>query len=450
MLRNGIGRIRFKSREVVKHCCALVQLRAVLGTWRLVRMPWLFYQGLVRVFTVLDFGRFILGAGNKTQRIPVSATVRNRKGLLLAIKQGFVRQKLVTYARPESLVLFFGATANNEREFYFFSGEVKPLGIDYSRAVNLSFADTRQYVERQEEVTCKLLLSYLAGMFTRKLECNSVVADVLLAYCKYFYRFFCFFLQEPKQLPRLAVVANDHSASAVAFSMVMKLFGVPRVYLQHAEVSPRFPALDFEYAILRNHHSARIYRGIKRPRGKVYIVSRQRAQSDFEKIFRLDVGRVAIVIYLTALFIPAQLLAVVEALRRNPNVSNVQVKFHPRTSPELQAAVASVTLAEQTPSFDHIAIVANSSIAIELLSAGIKVFQLFALDDIGADYYGFTARGLTPEISFSDLEQSFWQCPFYTESWKATMADYDPTLAPSVDDLQPLIRDLVAYLVAVE
>lgn len=443
-------RMRTKCRGAFKHCLALRHLIARLGVWRFARMLWLFHRGLVRIFTVLEFGRFVSGAGNKGQGIPALAAVGDRKGLLVAVRQEFTRRRETTYVHIESRALFFGATANNEREFYFLSAQAGHVGLEYSRALNLSFAEKQQCLESQEDATCKLILFGMVKGFSRRLTCHSVSADAVLTYCRYFYRFFRFFLQESKRLPLIAVVANDHSASTVAFSMVMKLFSVPRIYLQHAEVSPRFPALDFEYSILRNNHSAQVYKHIGHSRGQVYVVGRHRPTAEFTRLFATVDGRVTVVVYLTAVFLPGPLLAVVEALAQNPDVLNVQVKLHPRTSPELREAISSVQLVMQTPESEHIAIVGNSSVTIELLAAGIKVFQLFSLDDVGVDYYGFAAKGLAPEVSFSDLESTFWRQPFYTQAWRSTMADYDPALSPSDDDLQSFLRDLVAYLGAVQ
>src|SRR5690606_10483271 len=62
--------------------------------------------------------------------------------------------------------------------------------------------------------------------------------------------------------PAALVQANDHSPVRVALSMVMKALGVPRVYLQHAEVTEHFPELDFEYSVLRNRQSLKTYESI--------------------------------------------------------------------------------------------------------------------------------------------------------------------------------------------
>ncbi len=59
--------------------------------------------------------------------------------------------------------------------------------------------------------------------------------------------------------PRAIVQANDHSPARVALSMVAKALGIPRIYVQHAEVSPAFPPLDMDHAVLRNARSLATY-----------------------------------------------------------------------------------------------------------------------------------------------------------------------------------------------
>ena len=444
MFRRSLARVRSRLWPIVAHSCAFMRLARRLGIWRLVRLPWLFREGLMRVFTVVDFGHFMSGTGDKASKSPALSAVTDREALLRLIQQEFVRKGVSTYPHVESPVLFFGGTKNNEREFEFFSAKAGHLGLTYSRAVNMYFLEKQVVSETQDDRSCKLLFSRLLQRFSRKLLCSPAVADMLLSYAAYFFRIFRFFLLAPERLPSLAVVANDHSSSAVAFSMVMKLFGVPRLYLQHAEVSSRFPPLDFEYSVLRNSRSEQVYKQNRRALGRIYLVARQPIPDNFERIFRPAGARVDIVIYLTAVFVPAQVRRVIELLMRNPGVARVRAKLHPRTAPELQAELEGLELLSEAPADEHIAIVGNSSMTIELLNAGIKVFQLFALDEIGADYYGFVADGLTAALSVEDLQHDFWCLCFYTEAWRQRLAGYNPALAKTPDDLHRLLTDLAA------
>lgn len=450
MFTRSLARMRSRLRPIVLHYRVLMRLRRQLGAWRLVRMPWLFYTGLQRVFGTIDFGHFVPGVDKSALSGTALSAVHDRETLLQLVKQDFILKRVTTYEEIESRVLFFGGTNNNVREFQFISARAGHLGLTYSRAVNMSFLEKQRLDDTQDDLSCKLFLYRLIECFTRRLVFNPAVADLLLSYIKYFYRFFRYFLRAPQRLPAFAILANDHSSSAVAFSMVMRLFNVPRIYLQHAEISARFPALDFEYSLLRNSHSAQLYKQIRRPKGRVYVVARHAPSTDFDKIFRPTAEQVNIVLYLTAVFVPIQVQEAVALLRRNPGVASVRAKLHPRTAPELQVSLGELELVNEAPAGEHIAIVANSSMTIELLSAGTKVFQLFALDEIGADYYGFVVNGLTPEIRHEDLQGDFWRRSFYTEAWRERMESYDPALARSPDDLERFLRDLAADLVAVQ
>lgn len=433
-------------RTTGSYVLTLARLCNQLGFWRFVRLPWLFWGGLIRTFRVWEQGKYTVGVGGGAVSNAALAAVHDRKALLDLIWSEFVCKTGSVYVAKDGFYLFFGGTRNNEREFFFLSRLSESLNVSYSRSSNLSFSDPQRCSDSQRDFIIKLILFRLVSYFSNRLAYNPISAGLLLAYCKYFYRFFNYFLRSSDNLPKFAVVANDHSASAVAFASVTKLFNVLRIYLQHAEVSPRFPPLDFEYSVLRNERSAQIYRKIGKPTGRVYVVAREPRSAQFEKIFQSPSSAVEVVIYLTAVFVPERVRGVVELLERNPAVLGVKLKIHPRTSVELRNALSDKKLLTERYEVEHIAVVGNSSVAIELLSAGIKVFQLFSLDEIARDYYGFVADGLTAEVAESDLLCEFWKRLFYTQAWQERMASYDPALGPASDDSERLIRDLAAEL----
>ncbi|EHK54143.1 hypothetical protein MAXJ12_26778, partial [Mesorhizobium alhagi CCNWXJ12-2] len=82
----------------------------------------------------------------------------------------------------------------------------------------------------------------------------------------------------------MLVLANDHMPVHIAISMAMKSVGVPRLYLQHAEVSEAFPPLDFEFNLLRSQKSLDTYRAIGEIEGKVYIVPRDSTPVPVERL----------------------------------------------------------------------------------------------------------------------------------------------------------------------
>src|SRR5690606_28826483 len=95
-----------------------------------------------------------------------------------------------------------------------------------------------------------------------------------IIYSQSFFNFLIAFLSRDAVKPAVLIQANDHSPSRVALSMIMKGLGVPRVYLQHAEVTQHFPPLDFECSVLRNEQSRDTYEAIGPLHGQVYVIPR--------------------------------------------------------------------------------------------------------------------------------------------------------------------------------
>ena len=59
--------------------------------------------------------------------------------------------------------------------------------------------------------------------------------------------------------PDLVIVSNDHELQNRCLISVARMYGIPTVYLQHASVSPLFPALSFDYAFLDGEISLELY-----------------------------------------------------------------------------------------------------------------------------------------------------------------------------------------------
>lgn len=209
------------------------------------------------------------------------------------------------------------------------------------------------------------------------------------------------------------VLANDHSPIPVALSMAAKHIKITRIYIQHAEVTPIFPALDFEYSILRNKKSERIYRSMGEPTGLVEVVDRSEKMIDIPEIqtsarFLVTSPRVKVGVYPSSVLDQSYLRRLVEALHSNDNIEQVFIKPHPAVDLSVLAEAFGVQLHASSPAEPHVAIVGNSSVSLELALSGHLVFQDFNLDEVGRDYYGFVRDGLTSEITLGLLTKQFW------------------------------------------
>ena len=101
-------------------------------------------------------------------------------------------------------------------------------------------------------------------------------------------------------LPRVMLFANDHSPNQVACSMVAKELQIPRIYIQHAEVTTLFPDLDFEISILRNEASREIYRQAGSIPEGCFCISREETPFQVSEFSKAMASEPIVGIYLTA------------------------------------------------------------------------------------------------------------------------------------------------------
>lgn len=407
------------------------------GLPRVLRMPGQFLHGAGRVLRMLDQSEAVDEARERrvVEQYPLSAPAAGRIRRLRHVWRHLLRELPVSATRfePEHspALLYCGGTANNEREFEWLG--TLP-GVDghlpaYRREDMNFFRFARRRssaaaADRALVVGVRLLA--MGALAMRDITPRAV--HHMVHYARFFVWAYQFCAHNRRSLPRLAVVANDHSAAPVAFSMIMRLWRIPRVYLQHAEVSPRFPQIDFEYSVLRNTVSADVYRAIGPVRGELFVVPRDFRPARYERLLEPPSAPVAVVLYPSSVFESARLQDAIHALRSNPQVSRCALKPHPRSRRERYAALDGVELLDTMPAWPHVAIVPNSSVALELLRQGVPVYQLFTLDAIAGDYYGFVRSGVTHEIGADDLQRPFWHERRYTPGMIGCLAQFDPLL----------------------
>lgn len=323
-----------------------------------------------------------------------------------------------------------GNTKNNIREFEFFDRICRPIGLavssqnytnvprisapalnpEQSRALDSLTADITEYYEARDTISASLVHQHLL-------------------YSQAFFSFFLSFTSAGATWPDALVTANDHSPVRVALSMVMKGLSIPRIYLQHAEVTTNFPPLDFEFSVLRNTRSLETYRKIGTVSGKTFVLARAPEPFDGKLLGQERSKPVHVVIYPTSRVLIEPLQDLLGKLRCNPDVSKITIKEHPGAAGSLAdlavPSVVDVTQAGLTG--DHIAIVANSSVAIELLHRGIPVYHNFQFDPTDRDYYGFVNLGIAKEILIEDASRAFWEPYELTSSWLKVYGAWDPS-----------------------
>lgn len=325
-------------------------------------------------------------------------------------------------------LLYCGTTKNNIREFLFLD-DYLPAGENYDDSKNLPFIDREKVADSYSLLSKKLFMIVLTLNIAFRCKINPTLTQYIISYIIEFSLFYCTFVADRKYVPALAIVSNDHHHNPIAFCKIMEYLNVPRVYVQHAEVSSQFPPLDFEITVLRNKVSADIYRAIETPKFQPYIISRYKTSNDVYLLKASLDEPVEIVIYLSSLFIVEEVNKALDALNKNRGVKNVGIKLHPGTDPNKVDFGNNVRVYQVIPEFKHLAIVPNSSVVIELLYHGIHVMQYFKLDDIKEDYYGFVAAGVTLALDFNSLSGEFWKGVEYTDDMLSAYSHYNPCIS---------------------
>ncbi|WP_152529519.1 hypothetical protein [Aliihoeflea sp. 2WW] len=358
--------------------------------------------------------------------------------------------RITIYATERSDICFFGKTVNNRKEFAFLKAILSENGVDFS---DVNFIDSFQHARVHAKSHFGLISRIRAEAASFAEQCDFQVAQCwqLIQYASSYASFCASYSDRPDSCPKIGVVANDHSPAQVAYKAVMDELKVPVVYLQHAEISPAFPPLDFHVSVLRNAKSLETYQAIGPVKGSTAVLSRTLSNSRFPEVVAAQTftnDRPVVGIYPTSQFDAARVEGIAKKISQNPFVEKVVIKLHPNSGTKLISPKdARYEVTTDIPEQPHVAVVGNSSVAAELLGMGVPVFQLFALDDIENDYYGFVAGGLTKSVTIEECERSrFWCAEFYNDDWLRRSARFDPSAAAGQEDAR---RDL-AMLIARE
>ncbi|MEQ8445456.1 MAG: hypothetical protein RIB57_06180 [Pelagibacterium sp.] len=402
------------------------------------------YQGLQRVSRVIDGNanydelmEHRLGESHWAVFEGNSNTEKKRSEAIALFDKSFWGRK------PKAIIPEFegfvceGSTRNNLREFEFFericaSANIKILDANYAECESISVSKiTGEQQDARESISTEV-----RDFYDSRTEITASLVRQQILYSRSFFNFLLAFSRPGAVKPAALVQANDHSPVRVALSMVIKGLGIPRVYLQHAEVTENFPGLDFDFSVLRNERSRKIYAAISPVGGETFVIAREEQEFARDRLFSTRGQGVTVAIYPTARVLVGQTIRVIEELRKNPSVGKIIVKQHPAAAKMLDGSLGGleVTFSKDIPEEDHIAIVGNSSIAIELLHQGLPVYQNFDFDPVSDDYYGFVTRGLTYSVTLSELSGMFWRAYPPNENWIEAFAQLDPTATPEQAD----------------
>jgi hypothetical protein len=159
---------------------------------------------------------------------------------------------------------------------------------------------------------------------------------------------------------------------------------------------------------------------------------------------------VTVFIYPTLRIIVAELQRLLNKLGSNSAVGKILIKEHPGVAKQLrhQIQTAGVEFAQSIPEEDHISLVGNSSVTIELIHCRIPVYQNFDFDPVGRDYYGFVRSGLTFEVKLAELSSAFWRPCDADDRWLNAFVEWDASANGTyLDDQVQFVEEMARLAV---
>ncbi|MDQ0820502.1 hypothetical protein QFZ79_002793 [Arthrobacter sp. V4I6] len=308
-----------------------------------------------------------------------------------------------------SRLLSFASTANNRREILHLEDlfEKNQISLKVANLCDLTS-------KRSDSEFIKLRETICLG-FDQFVSSRSGITRGLLHQLLNYGRFFLAAYETlGNSSSECFVVANDHSPAPVAYAKVASYFKKKVIYIQHAEVTENFPALDFDLSILRNRVSKEIYSTIGSPKGKILLSPRSQLTFDRAEVATIraslmNTDAIPAYIYPTSVSSIDEVLKLYQSLDANPHVSRTAVKLHPSGKDEDLYLQKGMQVEKLTPAYAHLAVCGNSSVAIELLASGSLVYQCFDLDQIAPDYYGFVRQGLVQSLTSAEISLENWR-----------------------------------------
>lgn len=329
-------------------------------------------------------------------------------------------------------IAFFGKTKNNLREFDFFLARASKFLADVSTLNLCNCQKERVNFPR----SAKDLVLSRVGDYLRSLPAGSISKALIRQIILYSISYLCFEIAFKKEACALLVLANDHSPEQVALSMMAKAIGVPRLYIQHAEVTEIFPQLDFEYSILRNQRSLTVYEKSGPVFGNVCYYQRDSGSFDINQLQKnllsiKDETRIDVVIYPTAVILKHEFNEFIKSLRASSCIRNIYIKPHPSKISTFRDLLddSQIPLLERFPDFTHVAVVGNSSVVTELIKKSVPVIQVFGVDPIRDDYYGYFSGGIVGAVGVRDGGEIIGKLINYDDEWLNGFSKFDSSIA---------------------
>jgi len=286
------------------------------------------------------------------------------------------------------------------------------------RTDNASFED---FCLSIGDALCSLMVLSVRGISVYNTQSNNSCKIKLVSD---FYTYMCLivFIKMLSGLrPAFVVVSNDHNRDTRCLIAVAHYLGIKTVYMQHASVSYKFPALRFDYAFLDGKKSLNVYKKceanspshiIEYPKPIIFLSGQKKKLFLCDKVRQNNMVGVAFNLNDS---IDKVVDLVDDLLQAGINVS---LRWHPRQDEksvdeikkkyeENSSVYLSDSLSEHVSGFLRncdVLVCGNSSIHLEAALMGLYTVYYQLSGDGLFDYYGYVKEGVSVSVnSISEL-----------------------------------------------
>lgn len=315
-------------------------------------------------------------------------------------------------------VAFYGPTLNNKREFDWFLRQMAANSVVLGLKQNLAKVGKSQVRKTNAERAISLLIFMTVSFWVLSKELRPWVSRAVCRFARAYTVWYLWSRSRESTVPRVIVLSNDHTDLSTAFTAALRSRGARTIYLQHGEVTPGFPPLDFDLSLLWNAASLEKYRVAGKVKGTALVVPRDNQQKTIPYVPKVKQK----VVFYTGGSVDKDFFDLVFSyLLANPGVSEVAWKPHPRFG-SYQPPPGVHTLNE-IPRRPHLAVSVPSSVVVRLLNSGVPVFQLDPPNS-EPDYYSHVRAQLVPELEVAALRTPFWATHHFDEGWQERFNHY--------------------------
>jgi len=403
-----------------------------------------YFARLARFFGRAKYDEFhvALSRGRATHKIAYAVAHGAARFRLTAFLAALILYLLLPGLRlfPDADVVFYGDTRNNRRAL----DEVAAL-LDHRDDLRFGTAAKSAGAGYRLRQSRALGLMWYASAMIPKARGRGAFLSVQLLIGSAALAFYNIELEAPTC--RLIVLANDHSPLPTAIMFAARRHRIATVYRQHAPVTPAFPPLQVDLALLYDEASYAAYRQAARNQpGSGNVECAVAILSPFADSPRPiagtdDVQTVGICLPLAWEHEPLD--ALVNELVAI-GIDSVVLRAHPASQQDVgpllnHSGVLQGAYGQSVEAFAEaidLAIVPNSGVCVELLHLGIPTLYRAGMDVLGHDLYGFIEAGILPDWTHRNIAEIAEAGDFFDAAWQGRFARFDATQSRTLQEMQ--------------